>query len=121
MNSPPDPLDRLLDELHPPPAAPLAPEVWRRIATGERSAAASGPTAWWGAIEAVFRQPAFAAAFVVACALLGLFLAEVRVSRLHTARDLQLAQTYLRLIDPMLAAPEARATAPAADRKLPPL
>lgn len=121
MKPPPDPLDRLLDELHPPPSAPLAPEVWRRIATADRQRAATGPTAWWAAVEAVFRQPAFSAAFVVACALLGLFLAEVRVSRLHSARDLQLAQSYLRLIDPLLAGPSPVAPKPANERKLPPL
>jgi hypothetical protein len=34
--------------------------------------------------------------------LLGLFLAEVRLSRLHAERSVQLAQSYLRLIDPLI-------------------
>ena len=54
--------------------------------------------------EAGYHRASFAAAFVVACALLGLFLAELRVSRLHRDRDHQLAESYLRLIDPLLLA-----------------
>ena len=40
--------------------------------------------------------------FIAACMLLGLFLAEVRLARLHAERGTQIAQSYLRLIDPLL-------------------
>ena len=63
------------------------------------------------AIEAVFRQPAFVATFLVACSLFGLLLAEIRVSHMHRARDVQLVQSYMKLIDPLLAASDAPATA----------
>jgi hypothetical protein len=42
--------------------------------------------------------------FVASCALLGLFLAEVRVNRLQRERSSQLARSYLQLIDPLLRA-----------------
>ena len=50
----------------------------------------------------MFSRPSFAVAFVAACMLLGLFLAEVRLSRLQAERSAQLAQSYLRLIDPLM-------------------
>lgn len=103
MNTPPDPLDPLLDAWGRAPAQEaLSPEVWRRVsqARPRQSKAARAP--WWNALEVVFGRASFAAAFVVACVLLGLFLAEVRVSHLRTDRDRQLAESYLRLIDPLL-------------------
>lgn len=60
---------------------------------------------WWGRVEAVFAQPAFAAVFVTACVLLGLFLAELRLSRLQADRNTQLARSYVQLIDPLLESP----------------
>jgi hypothetical protein len=100
----PDPLDSLLDRWsrrEPPPPAPeaLTQEVWRRIADSE---VATGEPSWSGRIEAIFSRPSFAAAFVAACAMFGLFLAEVRVSRLQAQRNVQLAHAYLRLIDPLV-------------------
>ena len=35
----------------------------------------------------------------------GMFLAEVRISHLHHDRDVQLLQSYLRLIDPLVSNP----------------
>lgn len=105
MHPPPDPLEPLLDRWgHPPPVSPLAAEVRRRLAP---PAARSRPP------DSIFLRPAFAALFIAACMLLGLFLAEVRVSRLHDDRDRALLQSYRRLIDPLLSAaptapPEAR-------------
>lgn len=91
--APPDPLDPLLDRWGKPPAfRPLAAEARARLRTPGREA------------ETIFLRPAFAAVFVAACVLLGLFLAEVRVSRLHHDRDAQLLQSYRRLIDPLLSA-----------------
>ncbi len=113
MPATPDPLDHLLDQWaqvpEPPPG--LAPEVWRRIATMERRAETPG---WRARIELAFSRPSFAATFVLACVLLGLFLAEVRVSRLQTERSEQLAQSYLRLVDPLIsqAAPSEPSPSP---------
>lgn len=101
-----DPLDPLLDRWgEPPEQPPLTPEVWRRLAT-VTAPARREPTraAWWRALDVAFGRASFAAAFVIACALLGLFLAEVRVSQLRDARDRQLTESYLRLIDPLLVA-----------------
>lgn len=92
-SAPPDPLDPLLDRWGQPPAfSPLAPDLHRRLK----------PPAPLG--ETIFLRPAFAAVFIAACVLLGLFLAEVRVSRLHQDRDAQLLDSYRRLIDPLLTA-----------------
>jgi hypothetical protein len=108
---PREPLDPLLDQWGretPSAPRPLAPEVWRRIAEGEKAAAATG---WLGQLNAVFGRASFATAFVAACVLLGLFLAEARSSRLQAEHGAQLAQSYLQLIDPLLAKP-ARPAAP---------
>jgi hypothetical protein len=90
MSLPPDPLDPLLDRWKEPgePTTNLAPEVWRRIALRE--------------IAACLARPPFAAMFVVSCAILGLFLAEVRVNHEQRERSAQLARSYLQLIDPLL-------------------
>jgi hypothetical protein len=101
-----DPLDSLLDRwsrVTPEPSGQLEAETWRRIA--HDAAAATAPARRPGLlarIEAMFAQPAFTVAFVAACVLLGLFLAESRVSHLQEARSRQVVQNYLRLIDPLV-------------------
>jgi hypothetical protein len=101
MHPPFDPLDSLLDRWRESPEPPprLAAEVWRRIAVVESDAERSG---LFARIEAAFTRPSFTVAFFAACMLLGLFLAEVRLSQLQAARGVQIAQSYLRLIDPLL-------------------
>ena len=101
MHPPSDPLDSLLDRWREAPEPPphLTTEVWRRIAVVDNRAERPG---LFFRIEAVFMRPSFAAAFIAACMLLGLFLAEVRLARLHAERGTQIAQSYLRLIDPLL-------------------
>jgi len=101
MHPPSDPLDSLLDRLQESPEPPphLATEVWRRIAVVDNRAERPGLLA---RIEAAFARPSFAITFVAACLLLGLFLAEVRLVRLHEERGAQIAQSYLRLIDPLM-------------------
>ena len=101
MPSAPEPLKHLLDQWGETPEPPpnLAAEVRRRITTAERRAEAPG---WRARIEVVFSRPSFATTFVIACVLFGLFLAEVRVSRLEAQRNAQLAQNYLRLVDPLI-------------------
>ena len=108
MNAPFDPLDPLLDRWNETPEPPprLSAEVWRRIAHAEDSAGDSA--GFWAGLEAWFSRPPFAAMFLVSCALLGLFLAEVRVSHLQRERSEQLARSYLQLIDPLLTADSGR-------------
>jgi hypothetical protein len=112
--NPEDPLDSLLERWKdaPPLTASVAGETWRRIAAAD--AAARARPGWWLRIEEVFARPSFAVAFVAACVLLGLFLAEIRVSRLQSERSTQLARSYLQLIDPLLAsgAPRPAQSAP---------
>lgn len=103
MNSAPDPLDSALEALRqgtPSQPESVQHEVWRRIAHGEQAAQAE-TLHWWTRVETAFARPAFAAAFVAACVLLGLFLAEVRVARLQAERTAALEQNYLRLVDPL--------------------
>jgi hypothetical protein len=108
MNPPPDPLDPFLDRWKEPgePAPSLAPEVWRRIALVEGRPRGG----FWGEVDGWLARPPFATLFVTCCALLGLFLAEVRVNREQREHSAQLARSYLQLIDPLTTA------APAAPR-----
>jgi hypothetical protein len=95
MSAPDDPLDPLLERWRsaPPPVPSVAAEVRRRL----RAAPAPG---FLERLAADIARPAFAFLFIAACALLGLFLAELRISRLQAARNRQLAESYVRLIDP---------------------
>ncbi len=104
MTPPPDPLDPLLDRWSetPEPPSRLSAEVWHRIALAETTS--DQPGGWWPALEAWFARPPFTVLFVTSCALLGLFLAEVRVNHLQHQRSEQLARSYLQLIDPLLTA-----------------
>jgi|GEM_PF-728974 hypothetical protein len=100
--TPPDPLDPLLDRWDGPGGTDtnLSPEVWRRIALEERGR--GGFARFWTEIDAWLSRPPFAALFVTCCALLGLFLAEVRVNRQQREQSALLARSYLQLIDPLL-------------------
>jgi len=102
MSIPPDPLDPLLDSWKEPdePQPNLAREVWRRIELAEKRRNV-GP---WAGIDAWLSRPPFAVLFVVSCALLGLFLAEVRVNQEQRVHSAQLARSYLQLIDPLVKA-----------------
>ncbi len=118
MPETPDPLDPLInrwksDELL--PRESLHAEVWRRIADAEAHSTSGG---WWGHIDAIFARPSFNFAFIAACTLFGLFLAELRLSRLQAQRNIQLAQAYVRLIDPLI---EKSSAAPATPTKPSPL
>ncbi len=113
MSDPSDPLDDLLDRLGrrtPPLPGPLAPEMWRRVAI------AAGRERWWERVHAAFARPSFAAAFVAACVFLGLFLAEVRRSHRQGEYNLELMQSYLRLVDPLLKAADRTTFAPATEK-----
>src|SRR3954468_19434968 len=101
---PPDPLDPLLDRWSklPEPPTRLSAEIWQRIAAAE--AASTQPAGWWSTVEAWFARSPFAVMFVASCALLGLFLAEVRLNHLQRIRGEQLARSYLQLIDPLMTA-----------------
>jgi hypothetical protein len=110
MPPPTDPLDSLLNRWQesPEPPSHLTTEVWRRIAVVDNRAEQPG---LFARIEAVFARPSFAITFVAACMLLGLFLAEVRLARLHEERGAQIAQSYLRLIDPLMDKPAVKVAA----------
>jgi hypothetical protein len=101
MQPPTDPLDTLLDRWgqSTPPPDRLEPEVWRRIAVADNPDVAPGTLA---RIKAMFARPSFTIAFAAACILLGLFLAELRISHQQAQHNLQLVQSYLRLVDPLL-------------------
>jgi len=86
----------------PEPPARLSAEVWQRIAATQTASTSHG--GWWSTVETWFARPPFAGMFVASCALLGLFLAEVRLNHLQRARGEQLARSYLQLIDPLMTA-----------------
>lgn len=102
MPPPSDPLGPLFERgraAAPPLGNSVAPEVWRRL---RATPAAGGDPGWWGRVAGLCAPPAFAFAFVAACLLGGLFLAELRLSRLQAERSAQLARSYVRLIAPLL-------------------
>ncbi len=102
MHPPSDPLDPLLErwrDATPLLSEHLTAEVWRRIAAADTPAPR---LSLFARVEAAFARPSFAVAFVAACTLLGLFLAEVRLSRLQAEQNTQLVHSYLKLIDPLL-------------------
>ena len=107
MSTSPDPLDPLFERWRADtPRLPqsVAPEVWTRIESSEQAP----PTLTWLArIELAFSRPAFATAFVAASVLLGLFLAETRLSDAHQQRSAELVASYLHLLDPRLDASPA--------------
>lgn len=112
MNLPVDPLDELLNRCAPAPEPPaqLAAKIRRHLAASP----AAAPLSWGLRLDVVFGRPSFAAAFIAACVLLGLFLAEARLSRWHAARGAEMARSYVQLIDPLIEpAPAAPATSPA--------
>jgi hypothetical protein len=97
---PPDPLDPLFErwrEKTPTLPRSVTGEVWSRI---ERAEAMSPLANALARIELAFSRPAFAAAFVAACVLLGLFLAETRLSDAYARRSAELERSYLHLLDP---------------------
>jgi hypothetical protein len=106
MQTPPsDPLDPIFVRARsaaPPRISSVAPEVWQRI---HATQVVGRRTGWWARLEAAFAQPSFAVAFVTACMLFGLFLAEMRLSRLQADRNAQLARSYVRLVAPLLENP----------------
>lgn len=106
MQSPPDPLDPLLDHWSntPEPSSRLSSEVWRRIAQAEEASHPHPRRGVWSVVDTWFARLPFATMFVASCALLGLFLAEVRVNQQQRERSAQLARSYLQLIDPLLKA-----------------
>jgi hypothetical protein len=111
-NDPRDPLDFLFErwrDAAPEPSDNLESAVWRRIAADENPSGLR--RGWFATIEAIFARPSFTAAFVVGCVLLGLLLAETRVSQMQAKRSVQFVQSYLRQIDPQLDGVEGSASA----------
>jgi hypothetical protein len=106
MQLPKDPLDSLLDRWGQAAPEPdrLEPEVWRRIAVTDNldSENLVAAPSFFIRIKAMFARPSFSIAFTAACILLGLFLVEIRSSHQQAEHNLQLVQSYLRLVDPLL-------------------
>ncbi len=104
-----DPLDDLLDRWQPP--ANAMPDLRAEIRREINRMNPIGRDSWLSRLESAFARPSFAITFVAACVLLGLFLAEARVSRLHAAYGAEIARSYVQLIDPLV--DETAAAAPA--------
>ena len=103
-----DPLDELMDRRgSAPPPDDIDRVVWRRIALLQRTEARPG---LWPTLDAWFSRWSVATLFLVSCALIGLFMAELRVSQRERERNIQLTRSYLVLINPLLQAPGARPT-----------
>lgn len=110
MTPPLDPLDPLLSSWSktPDPSQRLPAEIWRKIALSESEQSES--TGWWPQVEHWFSRPSFAVMFIAICAITGLFFAELRVNNLQRERSVQLARSYLLLIDPLLKAPDIQSS-----------
>lgn len=110
MNTPhsDDPLGPLLDRWSniPPPSPRLTAEIWQQIATAETHRNADRSI--WASIGLWLERPAYAVGFIAACALLGVVLAELRISQIQRERNAQLARSYLQLIDPLSVGTEPR-------------
>lgn len=100
--TPRDPLDDLLDRWHPAPDR--IPDVRAEVRREIVRCRAQEQAGWWARLEQTFARPSFAITFVAACVLLGLFLAEARVSKQHAMYGAQIARSYVQLIDPLLTA-----------------
>jgi hypothetical protein len=102
MSDAPDPLDPLLDRWQESanPSPHLAAEVWRRIAVSESAVESHGRPAvgFWTWL----RRPPAPAWGLIACALVGIFLVEMRMVRRERQHSALLARSYLQLIDPLL-------------------
>ena len=98
-----DALEKLLNRWDKIPAPPrhLNAEVWRRLAIEDQT---ESRESWRHRVESWFSRPSFAALFIACCVLAGLFAAEIRVARLQNEKNVQLIQSYLHLIDPLVTA-----------------
>lgn len=103
-----DPLDELLDRRgSAPPPDDIDRVVWRRIALLQRK---ETPPGLWPTLDAWFSRWSVATLFLVSCALIGLFMAELRVNQRERERNAQLTRSYLVLINPLLQAPATKPT-----------
>lgn len=103
MNEKSDKLDELLNawesvEIDHPR---LGHRVWSRIASEEEASQHAFPS-FFKLVHGVLSRPIYASAFVVACVLFGLLLAEMRVAQQQAKRGEQLAESYKQVIDPLL-------------------
>lgn len=78
----------------------LAARVWSRVAN-EDNEPARLPT-FFNLVQSLLSRPVYATAFVVACVLSGLLLAELRVAQRQVERGDQLAESYKQVIDPLI-------------------
>lgn len=80
--------------------ARLKARVWSRIANEDREPAAL--PSFFRLAQSILSRPAYATAFVAACVLGGLLLAELRVAQREAQRNHQLAESYKQVIDPLI-------------------
>ena len=100
-SDPHDFLDSLMERRGIIPTSPdLQRDVWRRIALKENlESAGHGLRA---TTENWFSCWPFAALFITTCMLVGLLCAEIRHNQLDRERSIQLARSYMVMINPML-------------------
>jgi len=103
-SSPPDPLEPVLARWTATPAEhpEMFSDVRRRIA--DHASGGRRRPGVLAAIDSWFARPSFALLFLLCCALVGLYCAEIRVNRVERQQSAQLARSYLELIDPLLTA-----------------
>jgi hypothetical protein len=109
MSPPEDPLDSLLARWNPAPpnTSGLREEIWREIRRLEETKASHGIL---HRLETRFARPAFVFLLAATC-VLGVLLFETRrVASRERDVNTQLANQYLRLIDPLLEAPGSPAS-----------
>ncbi|EDY81882.1 hypothetical protein VDG1235_1502 [Verrucomicrobiia bacterium DG1235] len=78
----------------------LNSRVWARVANEDKEPAAL-PN-FLNLVQSILSRPMYASAFVVACILGGLLLAELRVAQQQVERGNQLAESYKQVIDPLI-------------------
>ncbi len=94
-----DKLDLLLEDWQdtPEPDPQLTHRVWSRIAADDNSREPL-TTNWFNRFSNILSRPLGAAAFVTACVVCGITIAQFRVSYEKQARTDQLAHDYIQLI-----------------------
>lgn len=95
-----DELDNLLEQWQVTPASDpqLKHRVWTRIAAGSTRTNQRLPD-WLTSFMSIISRPLGATGFVAASIVCGLFLAEMRVSKIKSVHTEELAKSYIQLID----------------------
>lgn len=97
-----DELDVLLDQWRntPEPDPHIKQRIWARIAAQDGAMTGrSRPGPWLVRAFKLLSQPLGASAFLALCILLGIAMAEFRISKLQKDRTEELARNYMALIE----------------------